>query len=108
MRRAEGARGDEGLLAAQHPGDAVDLRALDRFLERHRRDDGGDAFREHRFAGAGRADHEQIVAAGDGDFDGALDVALAFHVGEIDFVVLMVGEEFGQIAAGRRRIAFCR
>src|SRR4051812_21733621 len=33
---------DESLLATQHAGNAVDLRALDRFLERHRRHDSSD------------------------------------------------------------------
>ena len=46
-------------------------------------------FDEHRFARAGRADHEQIVPARDGDFDRALHVLLAFHVAEIDLVALM-------------------
>ena len=72
---------------------------LDRLLQRHRRNDRGDAFREHRLAGTGRADHEDVVPAGDRDFDRALDMALAFDVGEIDVVILMGGEE---IASDRR------
>jgi len=36
MRGAKRTSGDERLFAAEHSGDAVDLRALDRFLERHR------------------------------------------------------------------------
>jgi len=101
MRRTEWSRRDKRLLAIQHPGNAVDLRALDRFFERHRRHDRRDPFRQHRFSGPGRADHEQIVAAGDGDFDGALDVSLAFYVGEIDLVVLVSREERSQIAISR-------
>jgi len=101
VRRAKGPRGDEGLFAAQHSGNAVDLGALDRFLDRHRRDDGGDAFRQHRFPGSGRADHEQVVAAGDGHFDCALHVSLPFHVAEVDFVILMRFEKCSQVAAGR-------
>jgi hypothetical protein len=62
MRRTERARGDERLFAAEHPGDAMDLGALDGFLERHRRHDGGDPFRQHRFAGTGRANHEHMIA----------------------------------------------
>jgi hypothetical protein len=45
MRRSERPRRDEGLFAAEHSRDAVDFRALDRFLQRHRRHDGGDPFR---------------------------------------------------------------
>jgi hypothetical protein len=33
------------------------------------------------------------VSAGDRDFDGAFDVTLAFHVGEIDIVIFVSGEE---------------
>ena len=69
------------------------LVALDRFLERHRRNDRGDAFREHRLPRAGRADHENVVTARDRDFDRALDVPLAFDVRKIDVVVLVAGEE---------------
>ena len=85
----------------EHSGDAVDLGALDRFFERHRRDDGGDAFRQHRFPGTGRSDHEQVMAARDRHFDRALHMPLPFHVTEIDFVILMRFEEGAQIAAGR-------
>ncbi len=40
--------------------------------------------REHRFAGAGRPDHEQIVAAGRRHFERALGAFLALDVGEIE------------------------
>ena len=40
--------------------------------------------RQHRFAGAGRADHQQIVAAGRGDFERALGAFLALDVGEVE------------------------
>ena len=56
-------------------------------------------FDEHRFARAGRTDHQDVVTAGDRDFDRAFHVSLAFHVGEIDIVILMRREKFGQIAA---------
>ena len=62
----------------------------------------GDPFREHRFAGAGRADHQNVVTAGDCDFDRAFDVALAFHVAKIDIVILMRGEKCAQITARRQ------
>ena len=79
----------------------MDFRRLDRFLQRHRRDDRGDAFREHRLARAGRADHQHVVPASDRDLHRALDVSLAFDVGEIDVVVLVGREKLGQIAAHR-------
>ena len=79
---------------------------LDRFLQRHRRNDGGDPFGEHRFSRAGRPDHEDVVTAGDRDFDRAFHVALAFDVGEIDVVILVGREELAQVAARPVAIPF--
>ena len=56
------------------------------FVERRLGHDGGDAFRDHAFAGAGAADHQEVVATRDGDFDGAAKGVLAFHFGEVDRV----------------------
>ena len=58
MRRAEWSRGNEGSFAVEQTGDAMNLRRLNRFLERKRRNDGRDAFRKHRFTRAGRPDHQ--------------------------------------------------
>jgi len=41
----------------------------------------------HGFAGAGRADEQDVMAAGGGDLEGALDGFLAFDIGEIEFFV---------------------
>lgn len=102
MRRTKGARGDEGVFRVeQEAANAVDLGGLNGFIEGHRRDDGGDALGQHRFAGAGRADHEEVVAAGDGDFDGAFGTGLTLDFGEIDVVFLMLGEELGDVFAHR-------
>ena len=69
--------------------DAVNLRGLERFLERERRKDGGQPFGEHRFAGAGRADEQHVVTTGRGDFQRALDGLLAFDIGEVHLVVVV-------------------
>ena len=37
------------------------------------------------------------------DFDRAFNVALAFHVAEIDVVILMRGKKSGEIAARRQK-----
>ena len=84
----------------------MNLRCLDRFLERERWNDGRDAFGQHRFTRAGRSDHEDIVTASYGHFDGAFDVALAFHVAEIHVVDLMRRKETGQIGACRQKRDF--
>src|SRR5947209_1964057 len=79
----------------------MDLGALDRFLQRHRRDDGGDAFRQHRLSGTGRSDHKQVMSARDCHLDRALHMALSLHVTEIDVVTLMGLEKGAQVTKGR-------
>ena len=49
-----------------------------------RRQEGREASREHRLAGARRADEEQVVAAGGRDLERALRVLLAADLGEVD------------------------
>jgi hypothetical protein len=63
--------------------DAGHRRAGQRFGIVHRRQQTGQPLREHRFAGAGRADHQQTMAAGRGDLQRALGVGLAAHVGQV-------------------------
>ena len=46
------------------------------------------------------------MPAGDRDFDGAFNVALAFHVSEIDIIALMAREEFFEITPGRLQRTF--
>ena len=65
-------------------GDRGDHRDFEQFGRRQRRQDRGQPRRQHRFAGAGRSDHEQIVAAGRGDFERALGAFLALDVGEVE------------------------
>lgn len=48
-----------------------------------RRQEGGQARGEHRFARARRPDHQHVVAARGGDFERALRARLADHIGEI-------------------------
>ena len=61
------------------------LGGFERLVERERRADTRNAFGEHRFAAAGRADHEDVVATRDRDLDGALHVLLSLDVGEVVF-----------------------
>src|SRR5437764_13934230 len=75
---------------------AVNLVRLDRFLQRHRRNDGSDAFRQHRFARARRPDHENVVATSNGYFQRPLDVRLPFYIGKIDLIALMGRKKFSR------------
>ena len=70
--------------AVEQTGDGVDLGGLQRFFKGERRQDGRQPLGQHRLAGAGRADHQHVVAAGGGDFEGALGRVLAAHVSEVD------------------------
>ena len=61
----------------------MDLRGLQRFLKRERGQDADEPFRQHRFARAGRPDHQHIVASRGGHFQGAFGRGLTAHVTEI-------------------------
>ena len=83
MRRAERAAVGEraALDLARDRGDHGDFEQLRR---RQRRQDGGEPRRQHRLAGAGRPDHQQVMAAGGGDLERALGALLALDVVEVD------------------------
>src|SRR6266481_3171222 len=106
MRIPERSCRDEGFFGIERPGDAVNLCRLNRFLERERWNDGWDAFSQHRFAGAGRPDHQGVMTASHCDFNGAFDVSLAFDLAEIDIIALMRGKKSGQIGARRKKWSF--
>ena len=59
--------------------------AVERLVEIERRKNARQPPRHHRLAATGRADQQNVVAAGRGDFQRALRHALADHVGEIGF-----------------------
>jgi hypothetical protein len=72
----------------------VNLGGLERFFKRERRQDGGQPLGEHGLARAGRADHEDVVAAGGRNFKGALGGLLSAHIFEVDGEVLKLAEQF--------------
>jgi len=94
---AEGAVGDEALVAVEDAGDGVDLGGLEGLFKAQGREDGGQALGEHGFAGAGRADHEDVVATGGGDFEGALGDVLAADVAEVGLILDGFVEEGGAV-----------
>ncbi len=107
VRRAERARGDEGLLHEQ-TADAVNLGGFDGLLHRHGRQDGRHTLAHHRFARARWTDEQQAVAACGGDFDRALHVVLAAHVRKIGVVVLMRREKGGEVFLHRFQLQLSR
>ncbi len=83
MRRAERPPVGQRALGdlARNGGDHRDFEQL---AGRERRQDRGQPRGEHRLAGAGRADHQQIVPAGRRDLQGALGALLALDVAQVE------------------------
>src|SRR6185369_15864952 len=103
---AERSAGHQGLAGRKQPYDAVDLGRLQGFLQGERRQDGCQAFGQHRFAGSGRPDKQDVVTAGGGNFQGALYRFLAFDFGEIVLVIVGVLENAVDIDPGGRDFQF--
>jgi hypothetical protein len=82
MRRAERAPVGERA-TVELAGDRGDHRDFEQLGRRQRRQDRGQPRREHRLAGAGRADHQQIVAAGGCHLERPLGALLSLDVEEI-------------------------
>ncbi len=82
----------------------MDLGRFQCLGQRHRRQDARQAAREHRLAAAGRADHQDVVAAGGRDLERALRVILPFHFGEIHVDRREVREDLGHVDRGTRQL----
>ena len=70
--------------------DGVHRGTLQRLLFGHGREDAWQAAGQHALAGAGGADHQQVVAAGGGDFQCPLGVVLAVNLTQIGAAALHV------------------
>ena len=88
-----GPRADQAARVLEQSGHAVDARGFDGLLERHRRQDRGNALGQHGFAGAGRAQKDNVVAAGAGDFERALGALLAADVAQVHRILRGFGEQ---------------
>ena len=82
VRRPEGALPQQAA-ARQQPGDRVQLGRLERLVAGELGQDRGEPPGEHRLAGAGRADHQEVVTAGRGDLERAPRLRLTADLGEI-------------------------
>ena len=83
VRAAERPYGHQSAVGGDLAGDRMDLGGLKRFGKGHGRQDGCDAFGQHRLSAAGRPDHDDVVPAGGRDLQGTLDVFLAFYIGKV-------------------------
>src|ERR1700722_2808293 len=93
MRRAVGSLPYQACALIEYTGYAVNLCRLQGFFEGKWRQDRRHALGQHGLAGAGRTDHEDVVASGAGDFDGALGGLLSANVFEVDEELLRFTEQ---------------
>ena len=83
MRRAKRSHPDQARARVEHARHAVNLRRLQSFFERKRRQNGRHPFRQHGLAGTGGTNHQNVVTARAGHFEGALGGLLAANIFEI-------------------------
>jgi hypothetical protein len=107
--RASGVvRGPEGSLGAQRSRmraqDAVDLRHLQRLLEAHRRQEAGQAPRQHRLARTRSPAQQQPVSASRGDLQRPLRALLAAHLGQVVYRLGCVRQSGSGGGQGRRAV----
>lgn len=82
VRRPERPPVGQGAIG-QLPGDGEDHRDFEQLARRERRQDRGQAARQHRLAGPRRPVHQKVVPAGRRDLEHAPRAFLALDVGEI-------------------------
>jgi len=82
VRGAERARGRQ-FAVGKFAGDRGDHRHVEKFPGQKRRQDRGQAAGQHRLAGAGRPDHQEVVAPGGGDFQRPLGRFLALDLAHV-------------------------
>ncbi len=83
MRRAKRPLPDQGRVASQEAGHAVDLGHLQRLLRPKRGHDRGQRAGQQRLAAARRARHEDVVPSGGRHLQGPLHVLLPLDVAEV-------------------------
>ena len=81
--RSERPRGDEHPAALLAPHDRMYLRDLKRFLYAHGRENRWYSPSDHRLARPGRADHQEVVPAGNCNLDRRAQTLLPLHVCEV-------------------------
>ena len=82
VRRTERTLGEQPCFG-QRARHGMNARGFQRFFERHIRQNRGHAPRHQRLAGAGRADHQNVVPARGSDFQRALGALLPLYMTEI-------------------------
>ena len=83
MGRAEGADADKGTPGIQQTADGIEFRRLQRLIKSHIRQNRGQALGQHAFAGSGRTDQQDVMAAGRSCFQRFFRHKLARHVRKV-------------------------
>jgi len=92
VRVAEGAAAAE-LAFAEIARQRAHHRGFQRLLRFQGRQDAGQARRQHRLARAGRADHQEVVAARRRHFEHALGALLALDLGKVGIARAILGDQ---------------
>ena len=100
MGRAKRPPGNQRFPQRKRPGDRMDLGRLERFVETHLGQDGGEPAREHRLPGSRRTHHQNVVAARRRHLERAFRVRLSLYFGEIDIVARALCEQPRYIHGG--------
>ena len=104
MRRPERSPRDQRLSQRQRACHRMDLGRLERLVETHFGENGGQPAGEHRLPRTRWADHQDVVTARRGDLEGALRVRLPLHFGEVDVVPGALGKQPGHIDRRARQL----
>ena len=102
VRRAKRPRAHQAGGGIEHTRDAVNFGGLQCLFESKGRKDRRHALGQHGFAGAGRADHQNVVTAGRGHFQRALGGLLSAHIFEVDGKLLRLRQRRSGIRGQRR------
>ena len=83
VRRTERAACHQRVFAVQQAGNGIDLRGFHGLRGSHCRQDRRDPLGKHALAAAGAADHQGIVPACCGNFQGVLCILLSLDIGKV-------------------------
>ena len=101
MGRAERPLSDQASL--EQARDRMQLGDLEGLVARQGRKDGGQPSREHRLAGARRADHQDVVPSGGRHLEGPTRLRLPSHLGEVHGVPYILHRAYRLGGAGPPR-----
>src|SRR3954454_23661619 len=80
---------------AMRPDGRMNLCHLQRFVVCERREDRGQAARQHRLAHAGRSDEQQMMRTGGGNFERRARVLQSAYINQVEWFVANVGLDMG-------------